>query len=77
MPPDPLAGLTDKQRAMVRRYRDSTDAVDQYINCIEGTGPLAALSVGGRITANCTDAEAQDAYQKLLDVRPATRKKLK
>lgn len=65
--PDPLAGLSIRQREFILHYRKTTDQTKQFVDCIEGTDPVAVLLNRSCLNADCSEAEAQEAYHREIE----------
>jgi len=64
LPPDPLMGLPPKQNALVKRYRESTDPLDQWLNILNEVPTPEVLLVQAGLDTECTEIESQIAYQR-------------
>lgn len=74
--PNPLAEFTARQKAAVKQYQRTTDPLKQWIDCLNEASPVVQ-SLKASLPASTTEQQAQNQYQKMLDLRPVTRWRLK
>lgn len=63
---NPYANLTPLERETVEAYKRNTLPLQQWIDAMEGTSPVASLHQGIGLRADCTEPEARTAYEKEL-----------
>jgi len=66
-PPDALAGLSDRHRVLIERYRKQTSPLDQYINFIESIySPELLIADSAGLSEDNNASDAQVYYQDIL-----------
>lgn len=67
IPPDPLAGLTNRQRAFVNRYRKETTPERQWLDYLNNMATPEALIQRVGLPSDCTEIQAQEAYHREIE----------
>lgn len=69
MPPDPLAGMSPRERECIERYLMTVDPVERFISYLDGIDPVAIRNHRGLLPEEMTVEAAQEAYIKEIERR--------